>query len=263
MAYAYELPFDRVNGPDWIAGPGAPRFDVHADFPDGARDYQIPEMLRSLLAERFHLAVHRETRRESVDCLTVTAGGLRLPPAEESGVSISIGRALAQAGGNGETAFLNGIIIWTTHSPYGVTVLALGEHAEHTASFTNWRAGTASSTSDYRALPDDRLHVRLQASSTTTKGIADLLVWLAVSPEVEDMTQTGGRFKLDISLRLSKTAGPEPLAGRGTGAGNAFHEARLKDYNKALAPFGLHVGPRTAPVEVVIVDSVDRAPADK
>ena len=42
VAYAYELPFDRVNGPEWIAGPGAPRFDVHADFPDGARDYQIP-----------------------------------------------------------------------------------------------------------------------------------------------------------------------------------------------------------------------------
>jgi uncharacterized protein (TIGR03435 family) len=264
VAYAYEVPRERVTGPEWIAGSGAPRFDVQADFPADAKDYQIPEMLRSLLAERFHLAAHRGTRKESVDCLVVTAGGLRLSPAGEPDVSISIGRAAAQAGGSGEAKFMNGIITWVAHPPVGARLLAPGQHVEYISSLTNWRAGTAA----FANLALGRFaDVRLQASSTTTKGITDLLVAAVVSPEVEDLTQTNGRFKFDIKVRLSETTGPTsiPMSVRSLaeGAPNAFHEERLKEYNKALAPLGLHVGPRTVPVELVIVDSADRAPADK
>jgi len=269
VAYAYEVPYDRVTGPEWIAGPGVPRFDVQADLPDGARDYQIPEMLRALLAERLHLVAHRETHQESVDCLVVTARGLRLPPAEESGISISIGEAAAQAGGAGEAVVVNGITSWLgPHSPIGVgTLLRRGEHSVYTASLINWRAGTVTDTRDTAVGSDVGTHVRLQTPSTTTKGITDILVWAGASREIEDLTQTSGRFKFDISLRSAWAPGPSrvtlPLPGRGPSAPTAYSEARLKEFNKALAPLGLRVEPRTAPVELVIVDSADRTPANQ
>ena len=40
----------QIEGPDWI---GQPRFDVSATIPDGVPASQVPEMLQTLLAERF------------------------------------------------------------------------------------------------------------------------------------------------------------------------------------------------------------------
>ncbi len=55
---AYQVQESRVSGPDWL---GAQRYDIQATYPaEGAK--QVPEMLRTLLADRFKVAVHRETK---------------------------------------------------------------------------------------------------------------------------------------------------------------------------------------------------------
>ncbi|HLH17464.1 MAG TPA: TIGR03435 family protein [Bryobacteraceae bacterium] len=56
---AYLLKPYEVAGPAWIR---EDRFDVLAKLPDGANEQQIPEMLQSLLSERFDLVVHRQTK---------------------------------------------------------------------------------------------------------------------------------------------------------------------------------------------------------
>jgi len=48
-----------VGGPGWI---GSDRFEVGATIPAGASTDTVREMLRALLAERFHLATHTEKR---------------------------------------------------------------------------------------------------------------------------------------------------------------------------------------------------------
>jgi len=54
---------ERIIRPSWIDGV---RFDVNARTPAGTRSDQIPDMLRALLADRFSLVTHTETREGTV-----------------------------------------------------------------------------------------------------------------------------------------------------------------------------------------------------
>ena len=56
-------------------------FDIVATMPPGVSRDQIPEMLQSLLAERFSLAVHRENKEQPVYALVVSKTGPRLKAA--------------------------------------------------------------------------------------------------------------------------------------------------------------------------------------
>jgi len=54
-------------------------FDIQAILPVGATPDQVPELLQTMLAERFKLAYHRETRQYAVNVLTVGTSGMKLP----------------------------------------------------------------------------------------------------------------------------------------------------------------------------------------
>jgi uncharacterized protein (TIGR03435 family) len=57
---AYEVKSYQVSGPDWLA---SERYDITAKIPSGATDQQFHLMLQRLLGDRFHLALHRETKQ--------------------------------------------------------------------------------------------------------------------------------------------------------------------------------------------------------
>jgi uncharacterized protein (TIGR03435 family) len=79
IATAYELQLEefRLVGDQPLL---AERFDITATIPETASPRQVPAMLRALLAERFKLAVHTETRDASVLALTIERGDGRLGP---------------------------------------------------------------------------------------------------------------------------------------------------------------------------------------
>jgi len=58
---------------------GSETFEIQAKLPAGATREQIPEMLQTMLAERFKLAYHRETREYQVTVVTVGNRGMKLP----------------------------------------------------------------------------------------------------------------------------------------------------------------------------------------
>jgi uncharacterized protein (TIGR03435 family) len=58
---------------------GSEYFDIQATLPAGATREQVPEMLQAMLAERFKLAYHRETREYQMNVLTVGKSGMKLP----------------------------------------------------------------------------------------------------------------------------------------------------------------------------------------
>jgi uncharacterized protein (TIGR03435 family) len=58
---------------------GSGYFDIQATLPAGATPEQVPEMLQNMLAERFKLAYHRETREYQMSVLTVGKSGMKLP----------------------------------------------------------------------------------------------------------------------------------------------------------------------------------------
>ena len=69
---AYRVPGDQIVGPSWIA---EERFDIQATLPAGSSKNDAPEMLQTLLSDRFKLAIHHDQKTSSVYALTVTKDG--------------------------------------------------------------------------------------------------------------------------------------------------------------------------------------------
>src|SRR5688500_4642024 len=107
IANAYDARIFQIEGgPDWLT---SERFDIIARGPEGTPDGLRPAMLRTLLAERFKLVAHFETREQQVYSLTLLRGDGRLgpqvkPSAPASGSSSGFPSASV---GNG-TARING-----------------------------------------------------------------------------------------------------------------------------------------------------------
>jgi uncharacterized protein (TIGR03435 family) len=75
---AYDIPESRiVGGPRWA---DEDRFDIDAKAPGPADDHELMAMLQQLLAERFKLAIHRETRPLPGYALVVGKKGIAAKP---------------------------------------------------------------------------------------------------------------------------------------------------------------------------------------
>ena len=79
---AYRVRDFQIVGPDWMT---KARFEISAKLPAGAATDQIPEMLQTLLAERFKLEIRRDSKEQNVYALMVGNGGAKLKPAEIKG----------------------------------------------------------------------------------------------------------------------------------------------------------------------------------
>jgi uncharacterized protein (TIGR03435 family) len=74
---AYRVRDFQIVGPDWMT---KARFEIRATLPAGASADQIPEMLRSLLADRFKVEIRHAMKEQNVYALLVGNGGARLKP---------------------------------------------------------------------------------------------------------------------------------------------------------------------------------------
>ncbi len=68
LTYAYDVKGFQVLGPAWL---DSERFDVVAKVPKGATKEQVRMMMQSLLTERFHLALHHESKEMRLEELLV------------------------------------------------------------------------------------------------------------------------------------------------------------------------------------------------
>src|ERR1017187_9580473 len=87
LARAYGLKDYEITGPDWLDTEG---YDVLAKVPAGVPQDQIPAMLQALLADRFQIKFHKETKTLPVYVLAVAKGG---PKLKDTDPAIEIGRA--------------------------------------------------------------------------------------------------------------------------------------------------------------------------
>jgi uncharacterized protein (TIGR03435 family) len=74
-----------IEGPEWIGAPGPPtnkvlRFDVNAKAMAPATHDELVMMLRALLADRFKMVVHAETKDEPVYALVLARSDGKLGP---------------------------------------------------------------------------------------------------------------------------------------------------------------------------------------
>ena len=80
LCRAYSVVPLRVIAAEWM---GTQRYSVMAKIPSGAAKETLPLMLQNLLADRFQLKAHWETREESGYTLTIAKGGAKLKQSAE------------------------------------------------------------------------------------------------------------------------------------------------------------------------------------
>ena len=222
---AYKLKVYQVEGLDWT---GSMRYDITAKLPDGASRADVPEMLQSLLADRFKLKMHHESKPFPVYALLVAKGGPKIQPVD-----------MEDPAGDGKTPYE----VKAGGSRNGVSV-DLG----HGASFT---------------LGNNQLI----ATKMTMQSLAEMLARFEDRPVV-DMTDLKGRYdvKVDIApedftpmmIRSAVTAGvtlpPEAL--------RMLDNASDASLQAGLQSLGLRMEPRKAPIDMLVIDSASKNPSD-
>lgn len=82
IRWAYHVMDYQVSGPDWI---NFDRYDISAKAADDAPDKQLQSMLQALLAERFKLTLHRETKELPCFVMVAAKGGIKFHESQTEG----------------------------------------------------------------------------------------------------------------------------------------------------------------------------------
>jgi len=253
LARAYNVKQHQITGPSWLDD----RYDITAKVPEGVPADKVPLMLQALLAERFKMVIHKETKDQSVYALIVGKNGPKLtksdppvPGAEPAGPrTFSSGSAGGPPpppppGGRGGATF-------TTRdggpvqAPRGAMMMSMGGPG-----------GNA----------------RMQANGITLARFSDMLSNMLDRPVI-DMTELTGNYDIALDVSMEDMVGMRRLAGPGgPGAGGpaggggdhvpAPDSVASASIFSAIQNLGLKLDPRKAPVEFVIVDRGDKVPTE-
>lgn len=190
MLNAYGIPDDReytIDGPSWLT---TERFDIDATFPGDTPLPQVRQMMQTLLAERFKLVLHRETRQLPMYSLVIAKNGLKIHPAED---------------GQGRTSSGPG---------------------------------------------------RLEATKITMQKLADLLAHSVGLPVIDS---TGLKGVFDFTLQWSPAEAPKIAAADGNEAAGVAGPSIFTALQEQL---GLKLMSEKGPVEILVVDHIEKAPTE-
>jgi uncharacterized protein (TIGR03435 family) len=214
---------DEVIGPPWLK---QDKYDVVAAIPRGSNRQQVNAMILSLLAERFGLALHRETRDLPAYELTVAKGGLKMRAAEKPSQGPQSEDDPRPPGRLPTDK--DGLPILPPGTPRIANRGSLGVSA------------------------------RMQS-------IADLVRLLEskLDRPLVDKTGLTGTYDFTLIWPLAGTdsaVAPEPPYGQGVQAGPSLPIADL--LAAVRSQLGLNLVPAKSPVSVLVVDHVNRTPKE-
>jgi uncharacterized protein (TIGR03435 family) len=223
IGMAYKVRNYQISGPEWLA---SDRYDINAKLPEGAAREQVPEMLQTLLAKRFQVKMHRDTKPYPVYGLMVAKGGAKLKeiPRDEADNKGDVD--VKVAGGRG-----------------GVS-LNLGKGSSFTFADNRLEAKKLSMAglADLLARFMDRPVVDM----TELKGNYDIALDLAP----EDFRS----MQIRAAIAAGVTLPPEALRLLDNASDSSLHTA--------LQGVGLKLEPRKAPIEVLVIDHAEKVPTE-
>src|SRR5262245_14907412 len=240
ITQAYRLSgYQLVGGPSWL---DSDRFDIVAKAPEGSRPDQVPLMLRGLLADRFKLKVHAETRETQVYALVLARDDGKLGPklskttddCEKILAERRATAAAARAGGAGPVPFtppapnekpVCTINMSTTPVPNGLPLL-------------NFRGGG-------------------QPMQMLVNQISSFL-----NKRVVDKTGLTGLYDFQLQFSMGTQL---PLTTQAPATGTTTPTAPIDDgptMFDAVRELGLKLDSERGPVEHLVIDSVERATED-
>jgi uncharacterized protein (TIGR03435 family) len=219
---AYQVEPFQISGPNWMA---EGRFDILANMPDGATAAQVPEMLQALLAERFKLVVRRESKVHPVYALEAVKGGPTLKEAEpDAGTS---GKPFPKGAGGRK-------LLQLTHAPDGLQTISLLN-------------GATLFETEKISLPE----------------LARVLMRYVDLPVVD---MTGLKSFYEVAMDVPDWPNRSSLAGRGRAgidspADVATDPPRVSIF-ASVQKLGLRLEKRTAPIETIVIDHLEKAPTE-
>jgi uncharacterized protein (TIGR03435 family) len=244
---AYDVKAYQVKGPSFLktVGLAGQRFDIVANLPEGATKEQVPQMLQALLAERFKLAVHRETKDQAVYAMVVGKGGLKIEETQPPAASPDAAAPNPAVTGSSSVS--------VSQTKGGAVVSdGSGKQQKMTPS------------------PDGK-SMRFEIWGATLAELAEGLSPMVDHPIV-DMTGLTGKYHatLDISMQelmnIARAAGAAVPAGEG--GGDASKPAELasdpggSSLFTTIQTLGLKLEPRKVPLTFIVVDSVEKMPTE-
>lgn len=227
IGIAYRIKLYQVSGPDWL---GSERFDIAGTVPAGISTTQFPEMLQSLLEDRFKLKIHRDKKDFPVYVLEVAKGGLKM---QESAPDADLANADAKAPVN----------VTGSGGSQGIAI-NYGRGTSYT--FANNRFEAKRFTMDLLAGNLERFVDRPIIDSTDLKGMYDIVL---------DVTQEDYRTML---IRAGVNAGvslpPEAL--------RLLDGASVASLLDAMQKLGLKLDARKAPLDLLVIDEARKTPTE-
>jgi uncharacterized protein (TIGR03435 family) len=225
---AYATNYWQITAPDWLR---SQRFEISAKVPEGTTKEQLNEMLKSMLVDRFHLAVHHESKEMPKYDLVVAKNGTKLKESvDDPAPNTSDGAPRPPAPGPMKM------------DKEGYPMLAPG------------RPGMAMMNG----------HARLFYPKWTMEQLASQLGGQLGKPVTDATGMTG---KYDIALYwASDTMRPQasPAAGAGATPMPAAPEGdNGPTLEKAVQDqLGLRLEAKKGPVDFLVVDHVEKLPTD-
>jgi len=256
ICWAYNVKPNEIAGnPDWLnVGMNADRFDILAKIPDGAGESQVPEMMQTLLAQRFHLQAHREKRDLHVYVLVVGKSGSKLKEADPEPAETAQaadGSSAEPAPAKGEVSFGNG---------------------ENRVSMKPTSRGMAINTKEtgpMRIVPAAG-SLRMEADRMSMETFAGLLSQYLGRPVV-DQTELKGKYRvsleiaMDTVMTMARNMGmnaPGATNSAATPADAASEPSSGSSLFAAVQQLGLRLESRKLPYDIVVIDHVERIPTE-
>jgi uncharacterized protein (TIGR03435 family) len=232
---AFGVPHFQIVAPDWLREARAPRFTVQATFPAGASRDDVPEMLKSLLIERFGLEWHVEARPIATYALLVGPDGPRMLAVEA----------------------LDELTKTFPIEPGASPPLDTTDDGRRVITERSGVLRYLTSRTRYDQMVTSRGTWQLDAARMTMPELADRLS-SAVDRPVIDKTGLTGIYQFKIELprlvrpSLVTSADGKPISVDPSG-GSAFD---------AVKTLGLRLEAQRSPLDVVVVDRINRIPTE-
>jgi uncharacterized protein (TIGR03435 family) len=246
---AYEVKDYQITGPDWLGSNpmSSQRFNIQATMPEGATEKQVPQMLQALLADRFKLTFHRDTKEHSVYALIVGKGGSKLKESEPDAPTPET----PEEPKKGETVLGQGSsqmrISGNMADGKGVTM----------------RGGPMGQMK--MSMVDGKMH--METAKMTMEALCEFASRFVDRPVV-NMTELKGNYQVALDLTmddLKNIARAAGVAAPGGDAGKASAEASDPSGSsifQSVQQMGLKLEARKAPLSIIVIDHLEKAPSE-
>jgi uncharacterized protein (TIGR03435 family) len=252
---AYRLRPYQVEGPDWLKNT---LFDIQATIPKDVSQDKVPEMLQTLLEQRFGLKMHHESREQPVYALVVAKDGPKMTASDPDTTDVSLGPD-GKPAQTMSVPTLQGAVTMT-RSAKGILLEMPGKEIEGRV----W------------ARPDQKgsgpKMVVFDSSGLTMKSFAELLSVGVLDKPVVDMTNLKGGYDVSVELSEFEALGVIrtslsflPMGGPGGDGGEKGGMAVASDpsgsmLRSSISKLGLALDARRLPLDTLVVDHMEKMP---